>query len=220
MKYIEYASYSTDTDENEIKLNIEKIKDLKHISYISIPYFYTKLCRNILKDTNIKVSNAIDYPLGISDTKSRSSAVLNAINNGAQKIELVFPNNLLANRKYDKIKTDIKLNKQICDDNNVELFFYLEYRTFTHQSLIKACNILKEHNINYVYPSTGYMLDNIDDNIIATILLNQKSNITTIFSGNIWNKDHFEKLKKNNISCVRISTLNIIPDLIGYFYEK
>jgi deoxyribose-phosphate aldolase len=219
MKYIEYASYDIDTDENEIKLNIEKIKNF-NINYVSVPYFYTKLCKTILKDTNIKVSNSIDYPFGISDTKTRNSAVLNAINNGAQKIELVFPNNLLANRKYDKIKTDIKTNKQICDDNNIELFFYLEYRIFTHQSLIKACNILKENDINFVYPSTGYMLDNIDDNIIATILLNQKSNITTIFSGNAWNKDHFSKLKKHDISFIRINTLNIIEDLIGYFNSK
>lgn len=214
MKYIEYAAYNIDTDENEFKTSLEKIKS-SNINCISVPYFYTKIARTTFKDTNIKISNAIDYPLGILDTKTRGSAVLNSISNGAQKIELVFANNLLANKKYDKIKSDIKLNKQICDDHGVELFFYLEYRIFTHQSLIKACNILKEHNIEYVYPSTGYMLDNIDDNIIATVLLHQKSNINTIFTGNLWNKDHFEKLQKHDISLIRTNTLNTLDYLIG-----
>lgn len=214
MKYIEYSLYHMDFDENEIKLNLDKIKNYA-ISCVSVPYFYTKNTKATLKETNIIVSNSIDYPLGIMDTKSRNCAVLNSIENGAQKVELVFPNVFLANKKYDKIRNDIKSNKQICDDNNIPLFVYLEYRVFTHQSLIKACDILKEFNINYAYASTGHMIDNIDDNIIATVLLSQKSNITTIFTGNIWTKEHFKKIDKHNISHIRTNSITSIENLIG-----
>jgi hypothetical protein len=51
------------------------------------------------------------------------------------------------------------------------------------------------------------MLDNIDDNIIAVILLKQKTNINTIFSGNIWTEQHVKTLIKNNINHIRFNNI-------------
>lgn len=90
------------------------------------------------------------------------------------------------------------------------MFYFLEYRVFTHQSLIKACNILLETPISNVYVSSGYMLDNPDDNVIACVLLQQKTNIKTIFTSNIWQKKHTDALKKNNINSMRFSNINSI----------
>jgi deoxyribose-phosphate aldolase len=207
MKNIEYAIYDLDLDEEEIKVKILNAQSL-NINCISIPYFYTKLVKSLVKDTQIIVSNSIDYPHGLSDTKSRNSAVKNAIVNGAQKIEIVIQNNLLSNRKYDKIRNDIKSNIDICAINNIPITYYLEYRIFTHHSLIKACDIIQEFGLKSVYPSTGNMIDNIDDNIIASILLKEKTGISTIFTGNIWNKNHIEKLNKYKIDQIRTNTLN------------
>lgn len=207
MTYLEYAIYDLDNTEAEIKSNIE-LAIQQQVNDISVPFALTKFCKLLVKGTNILVSNAIDYPLGISDTKTRNNAILNAIDNGAQKIDLVLQNSYLNLKKYDKLKQDIISNLEICKKYNIELCFYLEYRTFTHQSLIKACNMLYETgSINNVYVSTGHMLDNIDDNIIAVILLKQKTNINTIFSGNIWTEQHVKTLIKNNINHIRFNNI-------------
>lgn len=206
MRYIEYQIYDVDDTETEIKTKVENAISIG-VNVISVPYAYTKLCRTITKNTNVIVANPIDYPLGILDTSTRNSATLNAINNGAQKINIVIPNYYLANKKYDKIKNDISTNYKICLDHNVELSYYLEYRVFTHQSLIKACGLLLENNIKKIYVSTGYLMDNPEDNLIATVLLKDKSNIDAIFTGNIWTTKHTDNLKKNNIN--RISTNNL-----------
>lgn len=210
MTYIEYALYDLDMPEAEIKTNIESA--IRYgVDCVSVPFALTKFCKNLSKGTKTLVSNAIDYPLGISDTNTRNSAVSNAIQNGATKIDLVIQNNYLGYKKYEKLKQDILSNLEICQNNNVSLFFYLEYRIFTHQALIKACNLLLETNsIKNVYVSTGYMLDSIDDNIIATVLLKQKTNINTIFTGNIWTKNHIKTLVKNNITSIRTNTVNAI----------
>ena len=195
MTYIEYALYDTDINEIELKQNVE-LAIINGANCISVPFAYTKQCRALAKDTPVIISNPIDYPLGLLDTPTRNTAILNSINNGAQKIEIVIQNNYLNFRKYEKIRQDIKSNLEICKANNVALYYYLEYRIFTHQALVKACGILQEFGLNMIYPSTGYMLDNIDDNIIATVLLHQKTGITAIFSGNLWNDRHVESLKK------------------------
>lgn len=217
MKNIEYAIYDLDLHEEELKNQIVKSKSL-NVNCISVPFFYTKLARSLVKETPILISNSIDYPYGLSDTKTRNEAIKNAIANGAQKIEIVIQNNLLSNRKYDKIRNDINSNHEICLNNNISITYYLEYRVFTHQALIKCCEIMKESNLTSIYTSTGNMIDNIDDNIIANILLKEKTGITTIFTGNIWNKNHVEKLQKHNIDQIRINNLHGIH-IFNEFYR-
>lgn len=213
MNYIEYAIYDLDYTEEEFKSSVESaIK--AGVDCISVPFALTKLCKSITKNTQILVSNPIDYPLGISDIKTRNSAVLNSIQNGADKIEIVIQNNYLSSKKYDKLRQDIQSNFEICKTNNIPIFYYLEYRVFTHQSLIKACNILLEMLIDNIYVSSGYMLDNIDDNIIATMLLQQKTNIKTICTSDIWTKKQAQLLLKNKISRFRFKSLNSIYTLM------
>jgi deoxyribose-phosphate aldolase len=218
MTYIEYALYDTDINEIELKQNVE-LAIINGANCISVPFAYTKQCRALAKDTPVIISNPIDYPLGLLDTPTRNTAILNSINNGAQKIEIVIQNNYLNFRKYEKIRQDIKSNLEICKANNVALYYYLEYRIFTHQALVKACGILQEFGLNMIYPSTGYMLDNIDDNIIATVLLHQKTGITAIFSGNLWNDRHVQSLKKNNIDSIRTNSINTLK-LLGKEHHK
>ncbi len=217
MTYKEYALYDLDYSEIDIKTSIESILNFG-IDTISVPYFYTKLAKNIILNyPNISISNAIDYPFGLSDIKTRNEAVSNAIDNGATKISLVFQNNYLSNKKYDKLRQDISTNLEICKKHNVDLIYYLEYRVFTHQSLIKACNLLLEATLDKVYVSTGHMLDEIHDNIIAYNLLKQKTNIQPIFTANIWTKEHASLLKKNKIESIRFTNTNAIRT---YFQHK
>lgn len=209
MTYIEYALHDLDFTEEEIKYAIESAISLG-VNSISVPYSLTKFCKSITKNTPTTVSNPIDYPLGFLDTKTRNNAIINAIDNGADKIDIVIQNNYLNYKKYDKIRADILTNYQICQEKNIPLYYFLEYRVFTHHSLIKACNILLEAPISNVYVSTGYMLDSIEDNIVASVLLQQKTKIQTIFTGTLWHKKQVDMLNKNNITYIRLNTINSI----------
>lgn len=209
MTHIEYALYDLDYSEEEIKNSVEAAVGLG-VNSISVPFALTKFCKSITKNTSTIVSNPIDYPFGFLDTKTRNNAIINAIDNGAEKIDIVIQNNYLNYKKYDKIRSDILTNYQICQEKNIQLNYFLEYRVFTHQSLIKACSILMESPIKNVYVSTGFLIDSIEDNIIACVLLREKTNIQTIFSGNIWHKKHVEILNKHQIKHLRLNTIHSI----------
>jgi deoxyribose-phosphate aldolase len=210
MTYIEYASYELDNSIEELKKELDIVISL-NINCISVPYSLIKYCKHFIKNKNkILVSTAIDYPLGIMDLQSRVCCVNNSIDAVVDKIDIVIQNNYLNAKKYDKLKIDIENIKNICDKNNVQLFYYLEYRIFTHQSLIKACQLLKQNGLNNVYVSTGHMIDSIEDNIIACVLLKNKTGINTIFSGNIWTKDHVKLLNKYEIDMLRFKNTHSI----------
>lgn len=218
MIYIEYAVYDFDNTEDEIKTKIESAIRLG-VHCISVPFALTKFVKNLTKNTSTIVSNSIDYPLGILDTKSRNNAIINAIDNGAEKIEIMIQNNYLSDKKYDKLRQDIKTNYEICKDRNIPIYYYLEYRVFTHHSLIKACNLLLEMPIDTVYVSSGHLLDGVEDNMIATVLLQQKTNIKSIFSTDIWTKEQAQLLLKNNVDKFRFKSINSLYTLLSTWHS-
>ena len=72
---------------------------------------HTKLAKEILKDTDIKVTTLIDDPTGISPHQKRVEMVKKAKDDGSDEIELVMKIDDFKNRKYDEVLEDLK---EIC----------------------------------------------------------------------------------------------------------
>ena len=138
-----------------------------------------------------------------------------AIRNGAKIIELVSPVHLLCNRKYDKFRDDIKINQDLCLEHSVELRYIVEYRLYSYELLYKVSQILLDMGISTIYPSTGFMLDDISDNILASALINKKiPNIHIICNGNFWNNQHAELIKRAKLYGLKVNSLNAL-DIIS-----
>lgn len=192
---IEYFINSIDTKEAEIKETIDSISKSSinaicgiypHIKYIKKNY------------PKITVGTMIDYPLGCMDNSRRQDSILDAINIGSNIINISVPFHDVINRRYSKFKDDIEKNKELCTKHNVSIRYVLEYRKFDHSLLAKVCSVLMQHGVDTVYPSSGFFLDSIEDNIIACAYLHEKTGINTIVNGNIWTKNHFASILKIN----------------------
>jgi deoxyribose-phosphate aldolase len=214
--YIDFIINSTDINENETKELIAQAI-LYPINSITVPYYLIKSTKQNIGDKKIYVSCLIDYPLGISDTKTRRFAVEQAQKNGAEGVDISMPQNLAASRKYDKIREDIKNVIEIANNNNLTIKYILEYRFFDHHCLKKICEIFDDFGIKYVYPSTGYFLDNLADNILASIFLYQNSkDLNVISTGNIWNKKHFETINKSGLFGFRTSSIHSLKNFLEF----
>jgi deoxyribose-phosphate aldolase len=207
--YIEYACYDYSLSDEEIKNNVALAIQLgvKHICmhYINIP-----LIRGMIEEHGLSISSPLDYPYGLLDSKNRLSVISSAIKAGAKTVDIVSPAKFIANRKYDKLRDDIKNNLTLCQENAVNLRYILEYRVFNHETLAKTCQIFKGLGIEYVLPSTGHMLDDISDNMIACKYLSTKSKIQTICNGNIWTEKQAEILRSSNIYGARLHHISSI----------
>ena len=205
----EFSVYDLATSDEELK-NI--LKEIQNINLDTICVFlnHVKLVRNNLNNSNTKISTVIDYPLGISDTKSRVFMIEAAAKQGAEIINVVAQPHYLCNRKYDKFREDIKYVKEACEKHGVELRYILEYRIFTYDLLYKVSLILSGAGIQTIYPSTGYFLDDINDNILACALINKKVKINIISNGNIWNQDQIHKIYKANLFGIKVNSVNAL----------
>jgi deoxyribose-phosphate aldolase len=149
--------------------------------------------------------------MGILDTNTRYDSILLAIKNGAKIIDIVCPVYYLCNRRYDKFREDVKNNLDLCQKNNVELRYILEYRLYSFELLYKIAQILVSYKITVSYPSTGYLLDDINDNITAAALITKKSTeLNMICNGNLWNSNHLSLVQKANLYGLRVNSINAL----------
>ena len=194
MKILEYGYYDFASNESETKETISKIIKYQPTTVFVLPY-YTKSIKPLLKDYNIGLGTVIDYPFGLSDLKTRMSAVDAISKSGVDVLDVVAPTSLLCNRKYDKFRDDINTHRDACAQFGIELRYTIDYRIFTLDLLYKVAQILVGHQINTIYPSSNYFLDNLTDNILASALINKKiDNINIIVNGNAWTDKHADML--------------------------
>lgn len=215
--FIDYNLIDPVITDVEVKDIIKELSSFKLVNTITSTPYFLKIIQSNIDTKDIGLSCIIDYPLGISDAKTRLSTIEYAAKNGATIVDMVMPQNLAANRKYDKIREDIKNALEICKGNNIEFRYILEYRVFDHHCLKKMCEILDSFEVKKVFPSSGYFIDNLADNLIALTFLHQNSkDLEIICSANVWNNKHFELLNKSNVFGIRISYIEILRNFLTY----
>jgi deoxyribose-phosphate aldolase len=215
--YIDFFINQIDISDNEAKELVKKAVDLNVVNSITIPYYLIRSLKSTVLQHPLDFSCLIDYPLGVSDAQTRLSAIEQAIKAGINTIDITIPQNLAANRKYDKIREDIKNVKEIVGAKNILIRYLLEYRVFDHSCLKKICEIFDDFGIEYIYPSTGYFIDNLSDNILASVFLYKNSkNLKIISSANIWSNKHFEILKKSGLFGFRANSIYTLQNLVDF----
>jgi deoxyribose-phosphate aldolase len=213
--YIDFVINKIDINETEAKNLVKSILDMRCVNSITVPHYLIKSLKPILNDEGVDFSCLIDYPLGISDQKTRLCAIEQAGKNGSNCIDITMPQNLASNRKYDKIRDDVKNVVEITKEYKITPRYILEYRVFDHHCLKKICEIFDNFGIKYVYPSSGYFIDNLADNILACLFLHQNSkDLNIIGSGNIWTNKHFETLLKSKIFGFRTNSIHSLQNFI------
>jgi len=212
--YKEISCYDKDTTEHNVQ---EAIFTALEYGFggVSVPSYYLPLANSLIP-AGFVVASSVDYPGGLSSLNVRCHSTINLIRAGANSIDLVANSNLLINRKFKKFRQDIESNYRICKDNNCSLRVMLEYRAYDKNSLIAAaCDIIRDIGVDYVFPSTGSMIDVLDDAIVVGFFLQQKQQLNVICNANIWKPEDYEKVEKSNIFGVRIKNINAVKNIFG-----
>jgi deoxyribose-phosphate aldolase len=87
-KYIDHTLLRADASTKEIIKLCQEAKEYDFASVCVNPD-YVKLCKNQLKNTNVKVCTVIGFPLGSNTTSIKVKETTDAIANGAQEIDMV-----------------------------------------------------------------------------------------------------------------------------------
>ena len=120
---------------------------------VCIPPCYVKQAADYMQG-RIKVCTVIGFPNGNCSTATKVFETKDAIENGADEIDMVINVGWLKAKQYDLVLDEIKQIKQACGYHVLKVI--IETCLLTEEEKIKMCEIVTESGADYIKTSTGF----------------------------------------------------------------
>tara|TARA_R100000008_G_C3552721_1_gene151390 strand:- start:125 stop:757 length:633 start_codon:yes stop_codon:yes gene_type:complete len=207
----ELACYNQDSTYSEI-LETVFVASEKNLDSVAIPSGFMGRVSEFLKDQ--KFSAAIDFPYGLSSTQVRVHEIIMAIRQGASFIDLVIHNGYIKEKNWRKIKEDLKACMSICDQNNVNIRAIIEYRLFPVETVLLICDLLNTIGIHNVVNSTGFVVDDINDNAIISHQMQDKTGVFVTSCVRAFKEKHIRIFKELDVHALRLMSPKVAEHLL------
>lgn len=137
---------------NEIKCVCDDAIKYKTAS-VCIPPCYVKEAKEYVGE-KLAICTVIGFPNGYSTTAVKCFEAEDAVNNGADEIDMVINIGWLKDKKYDCISDEIKQIKNACHGKILKVI--IETCLLTDEEKIKMCEIVSSSGADYIKTSTGF----------------------------------------------------------------
>lgn len=141
------------TDADVIKV-CDEAKEYGFFSVCVNPYF-VPLVASQLKGSDVKVTSVIGFPLGASTSVIKAAEAKQAVEDGADEIDMVINVSALKDGKYDFVQSDIKAVVDAIAGKAI-LKVILETCLLTKDEIVKASELSKAAGAQFVKTSTGF----------------------------------------------------------------
>lgn len=106
-KMIDYTLLSPTASVQEVKeLCLEALK--YKVATVSVAPIFVPMCVKLLKDSSVKVSTVIGYPLGSNTTEAKAFQTRQLVKEGAEEVDMVFNLGAFKSGVTDLVRADIK----------------------------------------------------------------------------------------------------------------
>lgn len=154
-KLIDNTLLKADATEEQIKSLCKESKEWNFMSVCVNPY-YIPFCKKELSGSYVKVCTVIGFPLGQMTTEAKVFETKDALEKGADEIDMVINVAALKDKKYDYVKNEIAEIKKACGDHVLKVI--LECCLLNDEEKVKACLLAKEAKADFVKTSTGFSI--------------------------------------------------------------
>lgn len=120
---------------------------------VCIPPSFVKKAKEYVNE-KMKVCTVIGFPNGYNTTDVKVFETSNAIQNGADEIDMVINIGMLKEKEYDAILNEINEIKKACGDKILKVI--IETCLLTDDEKIKMCDIVSKSNADFIKTSTGF----------------------------------------------------------------
>ncbi|RSJ74648.1 deoxyribose-phosphate aldolase [Streptococcus cristatus] len=152
-KYIDHTLLKADASQEQIETLIEEAKKYDFASVCVNPT-WVSFAAQALKATDVKVCTVIGFPLGANTPELKAFETSNAIQNGANEIDMVINIGALKSRNFDLVERDIRAVVEAAKGTLVKVI--IETCLLTDDEKVKACQIAQKAGADFVKTSTGF----------------------------------------------------------------
>jgi deoxyribose-phosphate aldolase len=119
------------------------------------PYFIGK-AKKLLAGTEVKVATVIGFPFGYNTINAKLQELTEAIDAGADELDIVHNIIAVKNRDWDYNKHEIKAATHLVHAAGKVIKVIVESGLLSDEELIKCCDIYSACGIDFMKTSTGY----------------------------------------------------------------
>lgn len=152
-KYIDHTLLKPEAKQEDIQ---KLCQEALHYDFASVcvnPY-WVSYCANQLKESDVKVCCVIGFPLGATTSQVKAYECKEAIQNGADEVDMVLNIGQLKGKHYQAVLEDIQAVVNASGDKIVKVI--LETCLLSDEEIKKACEICMEAKADFVKTSTGF----------------------------------------------------------------
>lgn len=120
---------------------------------VCIPASYVKQAKEYVGD-KLPICTVIGFPNGYSTTAAKCFETADAVENGADEIDMVINIGWLKDKEYDLILDEINRIKAACNGKLLKVI--IETCLLTDEEKIKMCQIVSQSDADYIKTSTGF----------------------------------------------------------------
>lgn len=214
-KYIDHTLLKADATKDQIeKLCNEAIEN--DFKSVCINPSYIKLARDLLKNSDVLTCTVIGFPLGQMTIESKVFEAKNAVENGAQEVDMVLNIAKVKEGDFDYIVKEVSEIKKAI--GTVCLKVIQENCLLTKQQIENASKVCVEAGADFVKTSTGFSTGGatFEDVEIMLKTVNGKAEVKA--AGGVRTPEDFQKMI--DLGVTRIGTSSGVQLISGQDSKK
>lgn len=153
-KYIDHTILKPNASEEDVKRICDEAKKYNFAS-VCINPSYVKYVAESLKETDVMTCTVIGFPLGATPKEVKAFETVNAIENGADEVDMVINIGYLKSKKYKEVEEDIDAVVNAAK-GKAHVKVIIETCLLTDDEKVKACELSVKAGADFVKTSTGF----------------------------------------------------------------
>ncbi|MBQ2833054.1 MAG: deoxyribose-phosphate aldolase [Clostridia bacterium] len=123
---------------------------------VCIPASYVARCRAYMdeKQSGVGVCTVIGFPTGYSTTTAKVAETADAVNNGADEIDMVIDIGMLKDGRDGDVLEQINAVKAACAGKPLKVI--IETCLLTEEEKIRMCGVVNDSQADFIKTSTGF----------------------------------------------------------------
>ncbi len=150
---VDHTLLSQDAEWQQIQVLCDEAREYGTASVCIAPC-HVKKAKEYLKDSGVAVCTVIGFPNGYGTTAVKVFETKDAINNGADEIDMVINIGDVKSGHYEKVLDEIKQIKNACGDKILKVI--IETCLLTDREKIEMCRVVSESGADFIKTSTGF----------------------------------------------------------------
>ena len=152
MRHVDHTLLSQTATWEDIKRICDEAMEY-HTASVCIPPSYVKQAKEYVR-TKMAVCTVIGFPNGYMTTKAKEFETRDALENGADEIDMVINIGLVKDGLYDQAEEEIRRLKAVCGDKILKVI--IETCLLTEEEKIRMCQVVTAAGADYIKTSTGF----------------------------------------------------------------